>query len=223
MGEIVTYPSNGKTARGYLATPSEPGPGVVVIQEWWGLVPHIKDVCDRLSSEGFVALAPDLFNGVTTTEPDEAGKLMMDLDLERAGKDMSGAVDFLLAHASVEPDKIGCVGFCMGGALSLTLATIAPIEACVTYYGVPTQAPPDYSKIRGPVLGHFAEHDGWASHDAATALFDTLQSLGKTGERYTYPGTEHAFFNDARPEVYHAEAASQSWDRTLEFLRKNLG
>lgn len=223
MGELVEFPSDGKSCSGYLATPAGTGPGVVVIQEWWGLVPHIKDVCDRFAAEGFVALAPDLFQGKTTKEPDEAGKLMMGLVIERAARDMSGAVDYLLAHPSVEPKRIGCVGFCMGGALSLTLATIKPVDAAVTYYGGPFKGEPDYANIKGAVLGHFPERDDWASPKHAEDLFGRLRTMGTQAEYFVYPGTEHAFFNDTRPEVYNAGAATESWKRTLEFFRAHLG
>lgn len=222
MGEIVEFASNGSTCQGYLALPEGNGPGVVVIQEWWGLVDHIKDVCDRFAREGFVALSPDLYHGQIAKEPDEAGKLMMDMDLERATKDMSGAVQFLLDHERVVPKKVGSVGFCMGGAMSLTLATLAPVLACVSYYGLPFRSQPDYSKLRGPVLGHFAEHDDWASSKAAEDLFDQLRAQGVEAELHVYPGTEHAFFNDSRSEVYRQEAAGQSWDRTLAFYRRHL-
>src|SRR5215218_11518764 len=120
MGEMVEFPSNGHSGRGYLARSVEgAGPGVVVIQEWWGLVPHIEDVCDRFAAEGFLALAPDLFHGETTTEPDEAGKLMMALNIEQAAKDMSGAVDKVAEVAG--SDRVGVTGFCMGGGLALML------------------------------------------------------------------------------------------------------
>jgi carboxymethylenebutenolidase len=222
MGEIVEFVSNGGTCTGYLAVPEHTGPGVVVIQEWWGLVDHIKEVANRFAAEGFVALAPDLFHGKSAAEPDEAGKLMMDLRIEQAAKDMSGAVDELLRHPIVEPKKVGSVGFCMGGALSLTLATIKPVDAAVTYYGLPFQSQPDYSKIHGAVLGHFADHDDWASPKAAEELFAELRGMGKTAELHVYEGTEHAFFNDTRPEVYKPGAAEQSWDRTLVFFRTHL-
>src|SRR5438552_5825365 len=121
MGEMVEFPSNGTSAEGYLATPAGgSGPGVVVIQEWWGLVPHIKDVADRFAAAGFVALAPDLYHGESTTEPDEAGKKMMAMNIEKAAKDMSGAVD-AVAERSSNAAKIGVVGFCMGGGLALLL------------------------------------------------------------------------------------------------------
>lgn len=222
MGEMVEFPSNGKMATGYLATPGSPGPGVIVIQEWWGLVDHIKDVAERYAREGFVALAPDLYHGKTTTEPDAATKMMMDLKTEEAGKDMSGAVDFLLAHETVEPKKVGSVGFCMGGALSLVLGTLRPVDAVVSYYGIPAQSQPDYSKTRGAILMHVAEHDDWVTQDAAGGLTQHLQELGKPVEMHVYPGTEHAFFNDTRTEVYNKEAAEESWRRTNEFFKQYL-
>src|ERR671927_279975 len=112
--EMIEFKSNGGTTRGYLAVPeSGKGPGVIVIQEWWGLVPHIKDVADRFAAEGFVALAPDLYHGRATTSPDEAGKLMMALDIEQTEKDLRGAINYLLAHESVTSNKVGTVGFCM--------------------------------------------------------------------------------------------------------------
>src|SRR3712207_5791533 len=163
MGEIVEFPSNGQTARGYLARSVEgAGPGVVVIQEWWGLVPHIQDVCDRFAAEGFYALAPDLYRGEQTTEPDEAGKLMMALNVEQAAKDLSGAVARLQEESGRE--AVGVVGFCMGGGLALVLACHRPdaVKACVPFYGlIPWEgAQPDWSKLSGvAVQGHYAEED----------------------------------------------------------------
>jgi carboxymethylenebutenolidase len=222
MGELVEYDVEGRSGNGYLSVPDGPGPGVIVIQEWWGLVPHIQDVADRLAAEGFTALAPDLYGGKTTTEPDEASKLMMSMEIDSAARDMSTAFDYLAAHPSVAPRRIGSVGFCMGGALSLYLATLRPIDACVVYYGIPYRGEPDYSAIRGPVLGHFAEHDEWASREAALDLESRLKELGKQVEFHFYPGTQHAFFNDTNPKAYDPDAAHLSWERTLDFFRQNL-
>lgn len=228
MGEMVEFPSNGKSCGGYLAAPSGTGPGVIVIQEWWGLVDHIKEVADRFAAEGFVALTPDLYHGETTKEPDEASKLMMDLNAEQAAKDLSGAVAFLLGHDRVGPKKVGSVGFCMGGTLSLWLASLEPVDAAVVYYGGPYKMQPDYSKVGGPVLGHFAEHDDWASPQFAENLFNDLRKAGVEAEYHVYPAT-HAFFNDTkvsdnpkRVGEHDAEAAKLSWERTLEFFRKHL-
>ena len=228
MGEIVEFPSNGGTGTGYLAAPAAgAGLGLIVIQEWWGLVPHIKDVCDRFAAEGFTALAPDLYRGVQTTEPDEAGKLLMTLNLEQAAKDMGGAVDYLLGSDRVRGDGIGVTGFCMGGGLTMMLAVQRPdaVRAAVPFYGIiPWEsAQPDWSKLEAPMQGHFAELDGFFSPDKAKELEATLKGLGKEVEFFLYEGADHAFFNDTRPEVYDEQAASTAWIRTLEFLRSKLG
>jgi carboxymethylenebutenolidase len=223
MGEMVEFHSNGGTASGYLADGG--GAGVVVIQEWWGLVPHIKDVADRFAAAGFTALAPDLFHGETTTEPDGAGKLMMALNLERAAKDMSGAVDFLTERTG--RPAVGVTGFCMGGGLTLVLACQRPdaVKAAVPWYGAipwPT-AQPDWSALEASVLGHYGEKDAWASPEAAHALEEQLRSLGKDATIHVYQGADHAFFNDTRPEVYDPDASQVAFDRTVEFLRAHLG
>lgn len=222
-GQMVTFRSNGEQAEGYLASPPGAGkaPGVIVIQEWWGLVPHIKDVADRFAAAGYVALAPDLFHGKSTREPDEAGKLMMSLNMERAAKDLGGAFDYLKNHDACT-GKIGSVGYCMGGGLSLYLATLQPVDACVVYYGALVGAKPDLSRLRGPVLGHYAEHDDWASQDVARGLEKEIRANGQEATFHIYPGTGHAFFNDARPEAYNADASKQSWERTLEFYKRTL-
>lgn len=224
MGEMVQFPSNGGNSDGYLSIPgSGSGPGVIVIQEWWGLVDHIKDVCDRFAAEGFVALAPDLFHGKTTKSPDEAGKLMMALRIDEAEKDLSGAVDYLLAHDATTSDKVGVVGFCMGGALSLYTATKNPnIGACVVFYGGHPNVKPDLPNLHAPVLGLYAARDGFVTPELAHQLESKLKSLGKQVEVKIYPDTDHAFFNDTRPEVYSPEAAADAWPRTLDFLRKHL-
>jgi carboxymethylenebutenolidase len=226
MGEMIEFPSNGAADPGYLATPeNSSGPGVVVIQEWWGLVPHIKEVCERFAGEGFVALAPDLYHGEQTTEPDEAGKKMMALRLDQAAKDLSGAVDELLRRTG--RDKVGVVGFCMGGGLALVLATKRPdaVAACVPFYGVVPwpDAQPDYTKLSGAVLGHFGTKDPSLPPDAVRQLEERLRSLGKEVEFRSYEGADHAFFNDHRPEVFDPQAAALAWSRTVDFLHAHLG
>lgn len=224
-GEMVRFPSNGREAEGYLARPgSGKGPGLVVIQEWWGLVPHIKDICDRFAAEGYVALAPDLYHGESTAEPDEATKLMMAMKIDQAANDLTGAVDYLGGLDAASGDKVGCVGWCMGGGLSLYLATLKrEVGACVIYYGVLPATQPDFANLQAAVLGHYAENDHFASPAAARALEEQLKSIGKQVEFHTYPGTEHGFFNDTRPEVYNPQAVKLSWERTLTFYRKHLG
>ena len=227
MGELVTFPSNGHTDTGYLAVPaSGRGPGIIVIQEWWGLVPHITDVCERFAAAGFVALAPDLFHGVTTTEPDEAGKLMMALNVEQATKDMSGAVDHLLSLESVTTTHVGVTGFCMGGGLALALACARPdaVSACAPFYGVIPwpNLEPDWSKLEAAVLGHFAENDSMFTPTMVGELEDRLRSEGKEAAFIIHPGVEHAFFNDTRPEVHDPEASAAAWTSVVPFLRANI-
>ena len=227
MGENVefdSFDSNGGRANGYLAVPkSGSGPGVVVIQEWWGLVDHIKDVCDRFAAEGFVALAPDVYHGQTTKAPDEAGKLMMALRIKQAEKDLAGAISYLLAHQSTTGNKVGIVGFCMGGALSLYVATKnSSVGACVVFYGVHPNVKPDLPNLQAPVLGIYAERDTFAPPASVHELEEKLRTLGKSIETHIYPGTDHAFFNDTRPEVYNAAAAADAWAKTVAFLTKNL-
>ena len=223
--EEIEFKSNGGTTRGYLSIPAQgSGPGVMVLQEWWGLVPHIKDVADRFAAEGFVALAPDLYHGTSTTSPDEAGKLMMALNIDRTEKDLRGAVNYLLNHKSVTSNTVGTVGFCMGGVLSLYAASKNPqVGACVVFYGIHPKVRPDLENLRAPVLGLYAEKDDFVPLSAVRELETKLKSLGKQVEMHIYPDTDHAFFNDTRPEVYDPQAAADSWRRTLAFFRQHLG
>ena len=227
MGDNVEFASNGGTAQGYLAVPeSGSGPGLIVIQEWWGLVPHITDVCDRFAAEGFVALAPDLYHGASTTEPDEAGKLMITLNIDRAGKDMGGAIDHLLGLNSVSSATVGVVGFCMGGGLALVLACQRPeqVSAAAPFYGViPWEhGQPDWTRLQAVVRGHFAANDGFFGPDMVAELQAKLKGLGKDVELTVHPDVDHAFFNDTRPEVYDKATADVAWAATVHFLRSTI-
>ena len=221
-GKMVEFPSNGHTAKGYLATPaSGKGPGVLVIQEWWGLVGHIKNVADRFAAAGFSALAPDLYHGQTATEPDTAGKLFMALNIERAEKDLSGAAKYLAGHSSTS--KLGAVGFCMGGQLALFAGCTQPsIGAVVDFYGVHPNVTPDYARLSGPVLGLFAEKDAFVTPDTARGVEAAIKKAGKSVEVHIYPGVDHAFFNDENPGAYNKAAAEDAWRRTLAHFRGNL-
>jgi carboxymethylenebutenolidase len=223
-GQMVEFPNNGGTTSGYLAIPSAgKGPGVIVIQEWWGLVPHIKDVCDRFAAEGYVALAPDLYHGKSTTSPDEAGKLMMALRIDETEKDLSGAITFLRDHEATTGEKVGTVGFCMGGALSLYAATKnSQVGACVVFYGGHPNVKPDLPNLQAPVLGLYAERDGFVTPDSVRELERQLKELGKTTEMHIYPDADHGFFNDTRPAVYNEAAAKDAWQRALEFFPQHL-
>src|SRR3989441_6788785 len=195
-GRMVEFPANGGTTSGYLATPAAGrGPGVLVIQEWWGLVRHIKSVCDRFAAEGFAALAPDMYHGQTADEPDGAGKLFMALNIAQAERDLRGAARYLAAHSSTA--KLGAVGFCMGGQLALFAATLNPsIGATVNFYGIHPNVKPDYSKLSGPVLGLFAEKDTFVTPATAKEVDATIKKAGQQSEIHIYPNVDHAFFND---------------------------
>jgi carboxymethylenebutenolidase len=230
MGETLDFASNGDTASGYLATPAQtPAPGILVIQEWWGLVPQIRGVADRLAAAGFVALAPDLFHGEIAehTEMDKAAALMTALPLDRAARDMSAAIGVLLGHPAVSGDAVGVVGFCMGGMLTLVIAAQEGdrIGAAVPYYGAPLgDSAPDWSGLSAPVLGHFAENDDFFPLTAVQELEATLKGMGKDVTFEVYPGLGHAFGNEENPIGTHDEPATRrAWDRTVEFLRANLG
>ncbi|WP_205648157.1 dienelactone hydrolase family protein [Actinomadura rubteroloni] len=221
----IAYPSNGGTAHGYLALPpSGSGPGVVVIQEWWGLTSHIVDVAHRLAAAGFVALAPDLYGGTTTHDVAEADRLMRALPVERAAADLGGAVDHLLGLDAVTGDAVGAVGFCMGGGFVLTLAAQQGprVGAVVTFYGV-LDGRPDFTGLTAPVLGHFGRLDTTPSPAGARRLADRLAAAsGRRPDVRFYPA-DHAFFNDENPMgAYDADAARQAWAATLTFLRAHL-
>lgn len=224
MGEMVQFPISGGNTGGYLSIPKKGGgPAVVVIQEWWGLVDHIKDVCDRFAEEDFVALAPDLYHGKKAKSPDEAGKLMMAMRIDEAERDLSAAAEYLLSHYATTSEKVGVIGFCMGGALSLYTATKNPdIGACVIFYGGHPNVKPDLPNLHAPVLGLYGERDRSVTPAVVRELERKLKELGKQIEVVIYPGAEHAFFNETRPEVYNAEAAADAWQRTIKFLRENL-
>ena len=227
MGEIVSYRSNGGSSEGYVARPATgAGPSVIVVQEWWGLVPHIKSLADRFAAAGFVALAPDLYHGEQASEPDDAGKLMMGLAMDQAAKDIAGAADYL-AGLDGTTERVGTVGFCMGGSLALWSATLSPkVVATVGFYPpVPWERmAPSWSNYAGKAaLIHCSEHDGTSAAPGIKTAVQAITEAGGECITYDYPGTDHAFFNDDRPEVYHASAAATAWARTLEFLRSRLG
>jgi carboxymethylenebutenolidase len=221
-GAIVEFPANGRKVRGYLSRPENgPGPGVLVIQEWWGLVEHIKRVADRFAASGFVALAPDLYHGEATQSPDEAGKLMMALRIEETEKDLRGASSYLLSQSSGK--KLGVVGFCMGGQLALFAASKnEAIGACVDFYGIHPNVRPDYASIRAAVLGLFAAKDAYVSPDVAKKLEAVLKQAGVETDFTIYPGCDHGFFNDTRKEVHDVAAAADAWRRVQTFLEKYL-
>ncbi len=209
---------------GYLALPETPnGMGVIVIQEWWGLVPHIKDVAERFAAAGYVTLAPDIYNGTTTKSPDEAQRLFMALNIEKAAEELDSAIDCVLKHPAVKVKKLGVVGFCMGGQLALLAATTSEhVGAVVDFYGVHPNVSPDFSKLTAPVLGIFGENDDFVPPEAVQQLETAIQQAGGSIEVRSYANAGHAFFNDSRPEAYNATAATDAWQRVLTFLPQAL-
>lgn len=222
MGHKIEFKTpNGTTCPGYLAMPAqgEVAPSVVVIQEWWGLNPQIQGVADRFAQAGYRALVPDLYRGRVTQQPDEANHLMSGLDWGGAThQDIRGAVQHLKARGG----KAAVMGFCMGGALTIMAGVHVPeADAGVCFYGIPPEKAADPAKVHFPLQGHFAAQDDWCTPAAVDALEKKLKAARVTHELYRYPG-HHAFFNEQRPEVYDAKAASESWTRTLAFLKKHL-
>jgi carboxymethylenebutenolidase len=201
---------------GYLADGD--GPGIVVLHEWWGLVPHVKDVCDRFAALGFTAVAPDLYHGATATNtaPDDAEKLLTRLDRERAVAEVAATVAELRRRGCA---KVGTIGFCMGGALSLAASAACPVDATVAYYGIWPHS--GERTITNPILVHVAEHEehNWP---ALPAHFPRWFEGMSNAHIHIYPGTQHAFFNDTRPEAYDEAEATLSWDRTVAFFREHL-
>lgn len=224
MGQRVEFPSNGHTCQGYFAAPeSGKGPAVVVIQEWWGLVPHIEDLVNRFAGAGFCAVAPDLFHGKTTKSPDEAGKMLMELDADRAEREIAGAGEFLLSRAECSSETYGIIGFCMGGALAQYAATKQPkTGAAVSFYGGFRNVNYEWENLHAPLLLIYGENDKGVPPSSGRERETMLKKLGKTVEVVVYPNAGHAFFNDTRPEAYNAEASQDAWRRAVEWLRTHL-
>jgi carboxymethylenebutenolidase len=221
----VTFPSNGSEAHGYLALPpGGSGPGLVVIQEWWGLTSHVAAMTDRFAAQGFVALAPDLYGGTTTHDADEAYKLMVALPADRAARDLAGAVDYLLGRDEVTGDAVGVVGFCMGGAFALNLAAQQGdrVAAAVPFYGVGELA--DLSSLTAVVQGHYGNEDAFVPVEQVHELVARLQAAtGSPPEIHMYPAG-HAFVNDENLlGTYDAAQAAIAWDRAVAFLHEHLG
>lgn len=219
-----THDAGDSLARAYLALPaSGSGIGVLVVHEAWGLVDELRDVCDRLAREGFVALAPDLHNGQATREQAEATRLVADLDPTRAMSILAAAERSLLGHEAVEAASIGVVGFCMGGQLALAAACrSARIGAVVDCYGLHPTVEVDFSQLAAPVLGIFAENDEWISADHVRRLASDLEAAGKRCHISTHLGVQHGFMNPARAEVYDAATSEEAWKQLLAFLRAEL-
>lgn len=211
-----TGPETGRElppAQGYLAQPAVTRTGVIVVQEWWGLVPHIQDVARRFAALGFVALAPDLYHGKSTVDAEEATHLMKGLNWAQAEQEIAGAAMHL--RQAEDCTHVAIVGFCMGGALATIAASQPGIDAYAAFYGFPPKGSVDLEKITAPGLLFFGESESFFSVPDAKAFAKKQRERGIATEVIEYEGAGHAFFNDARPEAYRRNAACDAWTRTL--------
>ncbi len=225
---VVQYPSDGATIRAYLVGPQGKGPrpAILVVQEWWGLNEHVKDIARRYAGEGYIALAPDLYSrlgNTVTTDPTEAGKLMGLLKQEDGLKDLQASLAYLRSVPEVNQGTIGVTGFCMGGSYALMLPCVTDqIKAAVPFYGQVPNPDAPLQKLACPVLYIYGEEDGWITKADVQRLAVALKKYNKPGEIKTYPGAPHAFFNDTRRDVYKAAEAKDAWGRALAFFKQHL-
>ena len=224
--ETITFKSGSENASGFLVTPEGKGPfpGVVVIQEWWGLNDWVKDRARDLAKEGYVALAPDLYHGKATKDQGEAHQLMMGAPRDRMERDVKAAFDALAARSDIKKDRIGSIGWCMGGGLSLNLAVAEPrLAAVVAYYGAPPTDPASIAQIKAPVLGNYGGDDKGPSPETVKSFEEAAKKAGKSVDVKIYPGAGHAFANVDNPwGGYRAEAAKDAWSRTTKFFAAHL-
>ena len=214
----------GAAASGELALPGGSGkaPGLVLVQEWWGVNDHIRSLADRFAAAGFITLAPDLYHGKTTKDASEAGNLMTSLDGAGAMADIAGAVAALAAHPRAN-GKVGITGFCMGGAYAFAATSaIEGLAAAVPFYGIPPAERLDFAKMKAPILAHFAVRDQWATVARAQEIKTGIDAHHGSMRLEVYEA-DHAFVNDTRPEAYVPDAAKLAWDRTIAFLHEHLG
>jgi carboxymethylenebutenolidase len=205
---------------GYLVRADGSKSGVVVIQEWWGLVPHIKDIASRVANAGYTALAPDLYHGKSTVEAEEASHLMQGLDWALATKEIGEAVRYLRDREHCR--RVGVAGFCMGGALTMIAAATAPVDAYASFYGFPPKGAAPLQNITAPGILFFGEKETTFSIPDAQAFAEQQQKRGREAEVIVYPGAGHAFYNDARPEAYKEGPAKDAWARTLDLFARTL-
>ena len=223
-GREIEFQSDGSAARGYLAAEggADSQPGLILVHEWWGLNEHVKDLARRFAEQGYVVLAPDLYDGAITKDAEEAGKLMQGLNQTKALEKLNGAVAYLQSLPSVDSESIGVTGFCMGGTFALLLAAHnKSVKASAPFYG---DIPPDdeLKNLSAPVLFIGAENDFWITKDKMDRLDEGLKKYGKEGEVKVYEGVGHAFFNDTRPEAYDKDAAEDAWRRVTSFFAEKL-
>jgi carboxymethylenebutenolidase len=225
----VQYQSGKIGMKAFVAGPQTTGkrPTIIIVQEWWGLTDHMKDIARRYAAEGYVAIAPDLYSRLghaLTTDAGEAGKLMNSLKQEDGLTDLNATVGYLKSVPEVDATKIGITGFCMGGSYALMLPCInSEIKAAVPFYGQVPNPDTPIQTLACPILYIYGEDDGWITKADVQRLAAALKKYGKAGEIKTYPGAPHAFFRDTDPSVYRPEAAKDAWARTKAFFQQHLG
>ncbi len=233
MGRELKFTKDGVEVMGYLAEPElVKGPLVIVIHEWWGLVPHIKDVCDRYAREGFFAFGIDLYKGKTADNPEDAGKLMQELFKERlseASAMIKASLEYFKENdigfvGRVQDYRIGMTGFCCGGTCTWYFGAQYPedFHALVPYYGLYSIVPIDFSKIKAPVLAVHAGRDAFVPLSDVLNAIEECNKYNVKAQFLIYCGVDHAFFNDTRPEVYNEEYAVDVWNKTVEFMKRHL-
>jgi carboxymethylenebutenolidase len=219
MGTMVTLGGSTSAGTGYLSEPAVPGPGVLVVHDFYGALPHIRELCDALAAAGFTALGPDLYGGRVAIDPADAEHLLAALDAARSRGMLTAAARQLRAHPSVRPERIGAVGFSMGGWLALSVATSGVLDAVVGYYAA--LGPDERAHIPCPVLLHFAELDRWDPPETPDSFVAELEAAGGLVDTRTWPGARHGFAN-ADTRGYSPEPATAAWADTVEFLGRHL-
>jgi carboxymethylenebutenolidase len=225
---MVSYPGDGVTVTAYMVEPKAKGryPAIIIVQEWWGLNDHIKDIARRYAREGYVAIAPDLYSRLghkVTADPNEAGKLMESLHQADGLKDLNATVTYLKTVEGVDANRLGITGFCMGGSYALLLPCVTrDIKAAVVFYGQVPNPDSPLKNLAAPILYIYGEDDGWITKADVQRLRDALRKYNKPGEVKTYPGCPHAFFNDTRKDVYRPAEAADAWKRSTSFFHQHL-
>jgi carboxymethylenebutenolidase len=219
MGILVTLGGAAASGSGYLSEPESPGPAVIVVHDYFGSLPHIRALCDGAARQGFTALAPDLYDGRSTTDPDEARSLLARLDVPRSRQLITVASRQLRAHPKVDPERVGAVGFSVGGWLGLLTATGGVFDAVVAYYAA--LGPGEQGPIPCPVLLHLAEFDDWDPPDLPALFAAQLRANATLVLEWTWPGTQHLFAN-ADVATYAPGAADRAWAETVDFLARHL-
>jgi len=226
--ELVEYQGEGVTLKAHVSIPQGVSTcsAVMVIQEWWGLNDHLKDVARRVARKGYLTIAPDLYSRLghtVTTDPQEAGQLMGRLSQEDGLKDLKATITYVRERREVAGRKIGVVGFCMGGGYALMLPCVSTeISAAVPFYGPVPNPDTPLQNLAAPVLYVYGEDDGWITHADVERLKNALVQYHKPGEVKTYPGCPHAFFNDTRPDVFKPQEAADAWNRMSDFFHRYL-